>query len=297
MNDVTINPATSIAKLFSANVLNELARKGQSEVIAHLVSQLELPIKKSSDVRVEDIYDAAYNVLKKPKNRNEYVYKSALTQKVLLGVHSLKTASMLTEFRVGRCKADLVLLNGTGTVYEIKSERDSLSRLTEQVSAYREVFASVNVIAGENHINTIFELIPEDVGVIKLSTRQNLSIVRRAINRPERTNSAAIFDSIRINEAKMILTRCGVAVPDLPNTQLYFPLKALFIKLPAEVAHAEMVRTLKQTRDLSPLADFVRQLPTSLRAAGLTMHFKKPYQQRLIQAMHASYGEAMGWAL
>ncbi|MEI9986083.1 MAG: sce7726 family protein [Aliidongia sp.] len=65
----------------------------------------------------------------------------SVTQKILMGKHSLRTASMLNEFRAGSCKADLVILNGTATVYEIKSERDSLTRLA---NLGRELHARVS---------------------------------------------------------------------------------------------------------------------------------------------------------
>jgi hypothetical protein len=63
-------------------------------------------------------------VLKRSGLRDKYVYKAALTQRVLMGKHSLRTACMLSEFRVGDRKADITILNGTTTVYEIKSDRD-----------------------------------------------------------------------------------------------------------------------------------------------------------------------------
>src|SRR4029453_5364083 len=98
------------------------------------------------------VFDAAFAVLKKGGLRDEYIYKAALTHRVLLGKHSLKTASMLTEFRAGDCKADISILNGTTTVFEIKSERDSLTRLARQIENYKRVFASVFVIGGENYV-------------------------------------------------------------------------------------------------------------------------------------------------
>jgi len=85
---------------------------------------------------------------------------------------------MLTEFRVGECKADLAILNGTSTVYEVKSERDSLSRLERQVAAYAKVFASVYVIAAETHVSAVIASVPKDVGVLCLNGRYQISPVR-----------------------------------------------------------------------------------------------------------------------
>lgn len=87
--------------------------------------------------------------------RHEYIYKAAPTHKILLGKHSLHSASVINEFRVGECKADVAILNGTATVYEVKSERDSLAWLERQIRANATVFAKVYVIASESHIQAV----------------------------------------------------------------------------------------------------------------------------------------------
>lgn len=76
-----------------------------------------------SGATVGDVFDQAFEILKVAGQRDEYIYRAAISQKILMGTHSLRTASMLNEFRAGSSKADLVILNGTATVYEIKSER------------------------------------------------------------------------------------------------------------------------------------------------------------------------------
>lgn len=58
-------------------------------------------------MRVHAIFDAAFSLLQREGYRHEYIYKAALTHKILLGKHSLHTASMITEFRVGECKLSL----------------------------------------------------------------------------------------------------------------------------------------------------------------------------------------------
>jgi hypothetical protein len=108
--------------------------------------------------RVYAILDAAFSLLRREGYRHEYIYKADLTHKILLGKHSLHTASMINEFRVGDCKVDVAILNGTATVYEVKSERDSLARLERQIAAYATVFAKVYVIASESHIRAVLNM-------------------------------------------------------------------------------------------------------------------------------------------
>ncbi|MDF1836712.1 MAG: sce7726 family protein, partial [Planctomycetota bacterium] len=233
--------ATALARLFSATVLGELAKRGESPTFARLLRESGLQFDESSDSWIGELFDLAFSLLKLRPNRHEYIYKAALTQKILLGTHSLSTASMLTEFRAGKCKADVVILNGTGTVYEIKSERDSLTRLMSQIEAYSQVFATVNVIAGANHIQGIAESAPSHVGILMLSDRYQVSTIREAANQPWRTNPCAIFDSINQLEAQSILQEYGIEVPSVPNTRRYMMLRSLFASLDPECAHRGMV--------------------------------------------------------
>ena len=272
-----------------------MARKGKSPVFARLASESGLVDSLSMSQSVHSLFDAAFSFLEKEGYRDEYIYKAALTRTILLGTHSLRTASMLNEFRVGECKADLVILNGTATVYEIKSERDSLSRLERQVTAYAKVFARVYVIAGENHVNGVINSVPSDVGIMKLNSRHGISILREAADRPERISPVAIFDSIRTLEASKILELQGVLVPVVPNTELRSALRQLFIKLSPRVAHEGMVQVLKETRKLLPLSDLVDNLPISLQTAALSVPLRKLDHMRLVSAVNTRIKDAMAW--
>lgn len=287
---------SAVARLFSSSVLKELARKGKSPLFARLIYESRLLDHLNRSNQICDCFESAFAFMKHRKFRHEYIYKAALTQKVLLGTHSLQTASMLSEFRVGQCKADIVILNGTGTVYEIKSERDTLSRLERQLDAYMKVFAQVNVIVGENHLDAVLSETPNEVGVLMLSDRYQISSMRDGVNDPSRTCSGAIFDSINLHEARSILTELDIVIPDVPNTQQYQEIRARFTKLTSCDAHIGMVKTLKKTRNLSPLAALINELPRSLHAAALSARFRKQDHQRLVGTMNTPINEALMWA-
>ncbi len=287
----------AISRMFSSTVIQEMARKGSSKLFARLAQQslllADLPALSST---VSNLFEVAFSVLKRRGYRDEYVYKAALTHNVLLGKHNLRTASMVTEFRVGECKADVVILNGTGTVYEIKSERDSLTRLERQIAAYAKVFATANVIASERHVAAITDLIPKDVGVLCLDRRGHITPQREAVERPERTCPASIFDCLRTEEARRILIAQDVYIPQVPNTVLNGVLRQLFIKLEPTVAHRGMVDVLKKTRNLLPLSELVGQLPPSLQAAALSVPLRKLDHSRLVTAVNTPLDAALAWA-
>jgi hypothetical protein len=285
-----------MTRLFSSGVIKEMAKRGRSPLFARLLGLTQFEDWRTPNATVGSAFEAAFAVLKTIGLRDEYVYRAALTHKVLLGTHSLKTACMLTEFRAGACKADLAILNGTATVYEIKSERDSLSRLANQISNYKKVFSKAYVIASESHVSGVLETIPEDVGVMCLSRRYQITTVRDAIDQPDRICTATVFESLRSAEARAILMDLGVDIPNVPNMRLHAEMRECFRRLKPSDVHAAMVKTLKRTRDLAPLAQLVDRLPPSLHAAALSIQVRRSDHSRLIEAIMTPLDDAMAWA-
>jgi hypothetical protein len=295
MKEQQTEQLAAISRLFSSSVVREMARRGKSPLFARLASQSLLLTSLPAYAPVRNLFEKAFSILKREGCRHEYIYKAALMHKILLGTHSLQTASMLNEFRVCECKADLVILNGTATVYEVKSERDSLSRLERQVAAYTKVFGQVYVIAAESHIDAVIRSVPEEIGILQLTSRYQISPLREAIDRRQNTSPAAIFDSIRTEEARAILLSQGVSIPTVPNTILNSVLRQLFIRLDARTAHDGLVQVLKKTRNLLPLSDLVAQLPHSLQIAALSVSLRQLDHARLVAAVNTPLEAAMAW--
>uniref|UniRef100_A0A9E7ZR64 Sce7726 family protein n=1 Tax=Bosea sp. NBC_00436 TaxID=2969620 RepID=A0A9E7ZR64_9HYPH len=293
-----LNPSilSATSRLFSSAVVRDLATKGRSALFARLAREAELALAPRPSATVGDLFEDAFAVLRLGASRDEYVYKAVLTHKVLLGKHSLRTACMLNEFRVGSCKADLVILNGTATVYEIKSERDSLSRLERQLEAYRRVFPSVFVIAGENHVAAVMDMVGGDDGVLQLSRRHQISVLKPAVDRPDRLDPVSMFEALRTDEAKSLLIDIGIKVPDVPNTRLHGVLREQFEALDPITAHCGMIKVLKHKRDLRPLSDLIDQLPPSLQPAALSVPLRRADHDRLVQAVATPLCDAMAWA-
>ena len=287
---------SALARFFSAGVFRELGKSASSPLLARLLSDSGLSETLSADDTVRKAFDTAFAYLKKGHCRHEYIYKAALAHKVLLGTHSLNTASMLTETRVGSCKADVVILNGTSTVYEIKSERDKLSRLASQVSAYQSVFALTNVIVGQNHLEAARNMLPTQVGLLVLNNRFQISTVRAATEDLSKLETRAIFDVLRRFEAEKVVRDAGLIVPEVPNTKQYRAVGKVFQQLTPIQAHSGMVEVLQHTRSQKRLKTFIDELPDSLYAAALsTMLHPRDYRNVLI-SLDTSIEQAAAWA-
>lgn len=296
MIPLSVDEFSAATRMFSANVVRDLATKGCSNQFIQLASRIGLFSAAPNSTSIADFYDLVFQKLKTSGNRNEYVYRNTIIKKHLLGVHSLKTASLLQEFRVGTRKADLAILNGTSTVYEIKSERDNLSRLDSQVDSYRKVFASVNVITAESHLDNVNALLPTDVGILYLNAKLQISTFRKAQNRPERTLPTAILESISRAEAIKILELLQIEVPKLPNTLMHRALLEIFEKCDSKTIHDAMVVVLKEYRTQRALTDLIVDVPQSLYATVLSTPIRLSDYGRLIATLKKSKKDALKWA-
>ena len=81
----------------------------------------------------------------------------------------------------GAVRADVVVINGIMDCYEIKSDRDTLLRLPEQVHAYNAVFDKVTLVVGFAHLYEALEMIPDWWGVTIAKTDKQGDIVLNGI--------------------------------------------------------------------------------------------------------------------
>lgn len=293
--DLDKNEASALSRLFSAAVLRDFSKQARSPLFTRLLIHTRLSAHVPPEVTVGTALDQAFALLSRSKFRDDYVYRTAITEKILLGRHNLNTATLLNEVRAGSCKADVVVLNGTSTAYEIKSERDSLSRLRNQIENYRQVFAAVNVVVSKSHLSEVLRVTPEDVGIVTLSERYRFQTTREPQNKPERVNPAMILDILRIDEATSVLSRLGQEIPDVPNTKIRSELQRIFATLEPAVVHDKTVKTLKASRSQASLASFISSIPASVRAASLAANPTPSNRVRIKEAVDTPLAEALAW--
>jgi hypothetical protein len=277
----------ALARLFSSSVIKELAVKGHSNTAAGILNENNFTQTIDQKMPLCDFFEALFSLLFRCY-RNEYVYKNVLTNKILLGRHSLSSSFMLMEFRAAECKADAVILNGTSNVYEIKSKFDNLNRLKRQIASYRHLFDHVHVITSAEQIEKVMKEVDECVGLMVLNDRQRISIVRNSQSMKHRVKPEAIFDSLRKDEYVKIIVKYFNRVPDVPNTRIYQECKNLFCKLPPEVAHDAMVWVLERRGNCRAMREFVEHVPSSLKAVSLSCKLSRKEQIAFLSVLNKS---------
>lgn len=285
----------ALSRVFSPAVIHELGSTGKSALLARLLHESRLPERLPVDASLADAFEMAFSTLRQLGNRDDYVYRSALTQKIVLGRHNLRTATVLNEFRVGSSKVDLVILNGTSSAYEIKSERDSFQRLSNQLADYLTAFARVNVVTSPRQEREALRFAPAEVGILVLSSRFRLQTAREAAHAPERTDPVAILSTLRVEEATRVLRELNVPIPDVPNTRRRAALRALFENLGAAEVHDKTVEVLKSSRSNAELEAFIHHLPAPLNAAILAAHPRPSARRNLQLATQQSISTVLAW--
>lgn len=145
-------------------------------------------------------------VLKNTKTSDKLVRETLI--KTLLEQHD--TLGVIQELEVarGRVRADVVKISdGSVHAYEIKSDVDTLRRLPRQIRHYNEVFSTVTLVVGVEHVVEALYLIPDWWGVIVAeidNAELRLSPIRQ-VQQNGYTDYEAISDLLRKHELIKIL--------------------------------------------------------------------------------------------
>lgn len=178
--------------------------------------------------------------------RSDYVFRTEIAKKLFLGRHTPGETALIPEFRVYRSKADLLMVNGTSTVYEIKSELDNFDRLENQLSDYLKVFDLVYVVTAESQIEKALCTIPEKVGLISLQENNQLHTYRDAVSNVQNIDIAMVVDALRIAEIKkMTLLLCGT-IPNVSNALMFRACRELLMSCDPKQVHDAMLGILKE---------------------------------------------------
>ncbi|MEC0709722.1 MmcB family DNA repair protein [Bacillus haynesii] len=92
----------------------------------------------------------------------------------------------------GKARADVVAVNGHVVAYEIKSDFDSIKRLTTQIYEYDKNFEMNYIVVGQKFAESITKIVPEHWGVI-VAEKTRVNTVRLAFLKKARLNPNLSF--------------------------------------------------------------------------------------------------------
>jgi len=94
--------------------------------------------------------------------------------------------------------------------YEIKSDKDTLQRLPEQMDVFNSVFDKMTLVVGKNHLYQAINIVPEWWGIIVAKINNNGSVIFNVIRDEEfnkNQNSISVAKLLWREEALRILEK------------------------------------------------------------------------------------------
>jgi hypothetical protein len=173
--------------------------------------------------------------------------RSALKKQVLAAHASDPDTRIVDELGLvhGASRIDVAVVNGTIHGFEIKSDRDTLSRLPAQMPIYNSVLDRVTLVTCQRHAEAAFRLVPHWWGVklAEIGSRGGIRFrtLQHARNNPS-LQPLAIAQLLWRDEAVMLLEQLGHA-----RGLIGKPRAALYARL-AEVAPLDLLRSCVRAR-------------------------------------------------
>lgn len=147
---------------------------------------------------------------------NDLIIRSAL-KKNLKNCHAQdKEVRIIEELGIqhGTARIDIAVINGIMHGYEIKSDKDTLQRLPEQIHIFNSVFDKLTLVVGKNHLYDAINIVPDWWGIIVAKIDTNGSILFNHIREEETNKEQDVLSVAKLlwrEEALRILEEIGEA--------------------------------------------------------------------------------------
>lgn len=267
----------TMSGLFTTATLRALAASEPWDVLERLGNVEHLMSARSS---LGSVFDQAYDTLTM-MHRSEYVFKNTLVSKKIFGHHRPTTASAAIEFPVGKSVADVMVLNGTITAYEIKTDFDSFVRLPTQLADYGAIAEQVYVVTSSRRASTAVDVTPNHVGVLALTAKGSLSVQRHATSSQEFLSHRALFRALRVAERRELLRGLGRAPSDASTSAMH----TAFCAVPIPELYPVVTTMLKRRFADSAMAADNPTAPRSLRALICGTELSQSARSRLFSRL------------
>ena len=263
----------AILPIFRGPFLSRIARNQHVPVFEELAKYHSKYSPPKSERALNEWFQFFYDLLFE-HYRSEYVYKNTIANKIYLEHESLIDSLFVSEMKSGESRADVVIINGTSSVYEIKTEYDSLDRLDKQLENYRKVFDRIHVVTTKERADHVINRVDEIIGVIYLSDDGRLECIREPKSNKSNTDPATLFSCLRQAEFCRAIKIAFNSIPDVPTAFLYRECISLFESLDSEYAHDLMVECIKIRSKRKAYTDLITSAPECLKHACL--EFSRP---------------------
>lgn len=148
-----------------------------------------------------------------PKKLNDYAIRESLFTEIYSLVPSFEKIVEELELEKGQSRIDLAIIGKELIGIEIKSDRDSLARLSSQVITYNKSLEKIILIVGEKYRETACDYIPSWWGFAFASYDENWNVTIKVIRKPKKNpefNISSLLNLLWKDEAIDILREKGI---------------------------------------------------------------------------------------
>lgn len=216
----------------------------------------------------------------KTEHRNEYFYKNELLNSLLIQNGKISFCSALTELPVANSKTDMIFIdkNNVGTVYEIKTELDTLNRLESQIQDYYKAFPYIYVVTSSNHLQQLKQILKEtNVGIIELTNDNEFAYRKEATCDITNLSHDVLFRILRKKEFESIVLKYFGKLPDVSDFVYYGTCLELLENLDIVLFQKEVMSCLRKRNLVRNVESFTNNVPYELSFYG---YFSKKYRNK-----------------
>lgn len=266
-------------------MLHDLLSGDSNDVFEYVVRRY---VSDPTGRSYKDLISEIYKYMGK-EYRSEYFYKNIMLNKLLMKKHDYKKTIVLTELPIASSKADFIMINGRGVVYEIKTELDNLERLNSQIEDYYKAFKEVIIVTYENNVDKVIEIVPDEVGIMVLTKREALKTVRKSKVVKDFLDINIIFEILRKYEFEEIIKKQGWNLPEVSQFIYYKECRKLISRINVEVLQKEMLLQLKKRMKIE-VVEFSMGMPEELRFLSYSDEKTLKYGEEAKQNLLCNYG-------
>ena len=213
-------------------------------------------------------------------HRNEYFYKNELLNSLLIQNRKISSCSVLTELPVANSKTDIIFVdeNDVGTVYEIKTELDTLNRLESQIQDYYKAFPYIYVVTSSSHLRQLEQALEgTGVGIIELTNNNKFVYRKEATYNTGNLSHDVLFKILRKKEFESIVLKYFGKLPDVSDFVYYGTCLELLENLDIVLFQNEVMSCLRKRNLVRNVESFTNNVPYELNFYG---YFSKKYRNK-----------------
>jgi hypothetical protein len=176
--------------------------------------------------------------------KNEEYYKN-----ILVNNFNKEKSKVIEELYIARSRADVIHIADETTLYEIKSEVDTLFRLQKQLKDYYKAFSNVCVFSCESKVKTLIKILEKTkTGICILNKENEIEVVKKTESETSFLEHETIFKVLRRSERDNIIQSFFGFLPTATPVFYFDSCFELFEKIPIIEVYNSFSNQLKNRR-------------------------------------------------